>query len=105
MSTYPETLSALYVGAAADVDAAAPTTTLGCACPSGPGRAVTDSAVHGAWHALVVDQGGPAGVVDVVSLRTARGFKTETSLGETVLDERARSSGRRASGRLREACR
>lgn len=76
-----------------------------CSCPAHPGRAVTDPAAHAAWHQLVVEQGGPASLVDLESLRAARGFQTATPTGETALDERARKSGRRASGALREASR
>lgn len=79
--------------------------TLSCGCPSHRGRSITDQAAHDAWHALVVEQGGPAGVVDAVTLRAARGFKTETLHAETVLDVLARKSGRRASGKLRRAAR
>lgn len=76
-----------------------------CGCPTGPGRTVRDAAAHDAWHALVLEQGGPAGAVNATTLRAARGFKTETLRAETVLDEKARASGKRASGKLRRAAR
>lgn len=76
-----------------------------CLCPQHPGRSTNDPVQHEAWHALVVEQGGPAGLVDAASLQAARGFKTETTTGETILDVRARASGKRASGALRRASR
>lgn len=76
-----------------------------CACPSTPGRRITHPAKHAEWHALVVAQGGPAGEVNAVTLRAARRFKTETLQAETLLDQRARASGKRASGKLRRAAR
>lgn len=78
---------------------------LPCGCPTGSGRSISDQAVHNAWHALCVEQGGPAGAVTAATLQAARGFGTGTATGETVIDEKARRSGRRASGALREACR
>jgi hypothetical protein len=80
-------------------------TVLPCGCPSGPGSAITDQAAHDAWHTLVVQQGGPAGAVNADTLQAARGFGTRTAHMETVLDTRARASGKRASGKLREASR
>jgi hypothetical protein len=78
---------------------------LPCGCPTGPAHKITSQDRHDAFHALVVEQGGPAGVVNLETLQAARGFKTLTQAGETILDERARKSGRRASGKLREASR
>lgn len=43
-------------------------------CPC-PGR-ITDPARHAAWHAEVVEQGGPAGLVNIDTLRAARGMRT-----------------------------
>lgn len=77
---------------------------LPCGCPTGPGHRITDPTVHDAWHALVVDQGGPAGPVTLQTLRDARGLRV-LSLGETSFDTKARESGKRASGALREASR
>lgn len=77
----------------------------GCACPLGPGHTIGDQAAHDAWHALVVEQGGPAELVNADTLRAARGFRTGTLTGETILDTRARESGKRASGALRRAAR
>jgi hypothetical protein len=76
---------------------------LACGCPLG--RAITSPARHEAWHALVVEQGGPAGAVDLETLQAARGFKTLAPTGETIIDVKARASGKRASGKLREASR
>jgi hypothetical protein len=76
-----------------------------CGCQGGLASTITDPARHAAWHALVVEQGGPAGAVNAETLQAARGFKTVTPAGETLLDERARKSGKRASGKLREASR
>lgn len=78
---------------------------LDCGCPDGPALTITDPTQHAAWHTLVVEQGGPAGAVNAETLQAARGFKTITPAGETMLDERARKSGKRASGKLREASR
>jgi hypothetical protein len=77
--------------------------TLPCGCPTG--RRITDQAKHTAWHALVLEQGGPAGNVDAVSLQDARGFKTGTSDGETYIDVKARQTGKRASGAQRRRAR
>jgi hypothetical protein len=77
----------------------------GCGCPDQPHRRILNPAAHAAWHALVVEQGGPAGEVNAQTLRAARGFSTPTPASETVLDVRARATGRRASGALREASR
>lgn len=76
-----------------------------CGCPGTSGRHITDAAAHAAWHALVLEQGGPAGEVNAVTLRAARGFKTETLHAETLLDERARKSGKRVNGARRRAAR
>ena len=73
-----------------------------CECPM-RGVVHRDEAVHAAWHAIVVEQGGPDGPVNHYSLKAARGFKTQTVTGETILDQRARESGKRASGALRRA--
>jgi hypothetical protein len=43
-----------------------------CGCPQHPGRSISDPAAHAAWHALVVEQGGPAGRVDVETLKEER---------------------------------
>lgn len=76
-----------------------------CRCPQTPGRTITDPARHAAWHTLVVEQGGPAELVDLQALREARGPRAVSAPTETVVDERARASGKRASGKLREASR
>ena len=79
--------------------------TAGCGC-SDRGVVARDAAVHAGWHALVVEQGGPSrGPVDLDALRAARRLRFVPPPSETVVDERARASGRRASGELREACR
>lgn len=75
-----------------------------CGCPRHQGRSVSDPERHTAWHAETAAQGVP-GPVTYQTLRAARGLAGGTPSGETVLDERARASGKRASGRLREACR
>lgn len=74
-----------------------------CGCPVS--RRITDQATHDTFHTLVIEQGGPAGRVDANSLRASRGHITGTLPGETILDTRARQSGKRASGVLREASR
>lgn len=76
-----------------------------CGCPAGPGRQISDQAKHAAWHALVVEQGGPAGEVSVDTLRAARGFKGETFASETILDVKNRATGRSVSGARRRAAR
>jgi hypothetical protein len=76
-----------------------------CECPTHPGRAIADEIRHLAFHKLVIAQGGPGGLVNHVTLREARGFRTATVTGETILDQRARDSGKRASGALRRASR
>ena len=43
-----------------------------CRCPR-PER-ITDAERHAQWHELVVEQGGPAGLVDASTLRGARGL-------------------------------
>jgi hypothetical protein len=55
-------------------------TTRPCGCPSAGVVAVDDEA-HGRWHQLVVAQGGPAGVVDVITLPAAR---VELAAGSAV---------------------
>jgi hypothetical protein len=72
-----------------------------CACP---GR-VVDQDRHDAWHALVTEQTGITGAFSSDDLKAARGVGGDTLPGETILDVRARESGRRASGELRRACR
>lgn len=42
-----------------------------CRCPNG-----SRSPAHLAWHRLVIEQGGPAGLVNAQTLRDARGMKT-----------------------------
>lgn len=74
-----------------------------CGCPTYRGRAITDRALHATFHELVEQQGGPAGTVDAYTLQAERGFLTGTLTGETLLDRRARASGKRASGALRRA--
>lgn len=76
-----------------------------CACPTAPGRTISDPSRHAAWHALVVEQGGPADLVDAVSLRATRGFKTETLTAETILDVKNRLTGRSVNGARRRAAR
>lgn len=41
-----------------------------CGCSSL--AVIVDTEAHAAWHALVVEQGGPAGLVDAVTLAQAR---------------------------------
>ena len=77
-------------------------TALSCGCPIGPGRTITDPARHEEWHALVVEQGGPAGDVSAVTLQAERGFLTGTP-NETIFDAKARRSGKRSSGAQRRA--
>lgn len=75
-----------------------------CGC-SDRGVRDRDVVAHVAWHALVAEQGGPArGPVDLDALRAARRIRFVPAPTETLLDERVRSSGRRASGALRKAC-
>lgn len=76
-----------------------------CGCPQHPGRRITDPVLHAAWHARVVAQGGPVGVVNTHTLREARGISTPTPLTETVVDQRARDTGKRANGTRRRAAR
>lgn len=61
-------------------------------CPC-PGR-ITDPQRHAAWHELVVEQGGPAGAVDVVSLSRARGHREATGELPGTPAERRRHYGR-----------
>ena len=69
-----------------------------CGCP---GR-VVDLDLHAAWHAIVREQTGiERGPVDFYALKSARGYSTPTIAGDTILDVRARESGRRASGEQR----
>ena len=42
-----------------------------CHCPNG-----NRSSAHLAWHRLVIEQGGPAGMVNARTLQEARGMKT-----------------------------
>ena len=44
-----------------------------CHCPTHPGRRTTDELAHRRWHAEVVEQGGPAGLVTTEALQAARG--------------------------------
>lgn len=44
-----------------------------CGCPKSPGKRIHDVDRHLAFHALVVEQGGPEGVVDFASVRAMRG--------------------------------
>ena len=70
-------------------------------------RAVSgvDEQKHAAYHALIVEQTGlTAGPIDLEAVRASRGGY-EHSPRETLLDERARASGKRASGARREAAR
>ncbi|MGZ4597438.1 MAG: hypothetical protein ACXV3V_10975 [Actinomycetes bacterium] len=55
-----------------------------CSCPQHPGRAITDPAGHAAWHQLVEEQGGPAGLVNLATLRAARGFNTPPPTVQTA---------------------
>lgn len=43
-----------------------------CGCPVVPARTVTDEAAHAAFHALVVEQGGPSGEVRTGTTRGTR---------------------------------
>lgn len=70
-----------------------------CGCPG----LVADEDVHAQWHALVRDQTGICGPFSIYGLKAARGVGGDTLPGETVLDARARTSGKRASGALRRA--
>lgn len=79
-------------------DQVVPAATQPCACPATPGVTVTDRAAHDAWHSLVVEQGGPAGVVDMLSLQRARGAARAALLSEVEPDPKAR---RRAYATLR----
>ena len=47
-------------------------TAVECGCPRPEG--ITNPERHAKWHALVVAQGGPAGVVNASTLRAARGL-------------------------------
>ena len=53
-----------------------------CGCPQHPGRGVTDRRLHELWHALVVEQGGPAGL-------QARALQVDP--GEQILERAGRS--------------
>ncbi len=76
-----------------------------CGCPKNPARTITDPQKHQDWHRLVVQQGGPAGEVSFVTLRTKKGHTTVTPLTPTVLDDRAEKSGKRVSAARRRAAR
>lgn len=65
---------------------------------------ISDAEVHDAWHKLVEAQTGiQRGPVTIYTLKAARGVGGDTLPGETILDVRARESGKRASGALRRA--
>ena len=70
-----------------------------CGCPTGPGRSITDEARHADWHRLVIEQGGPAGLVNAETLRAARGWKTPPPPPSTptAVDDAAILSGKRRS--------
>jgi hypothetical protein len=76
---------------------------MNCACPENPARTVTDPARHEAWHALVVAQGGPAGLVNAATLRELRGMTGGVGASRTVVDVRAELSGKRVPGWRRRA--
>lgn len=71
-----------------------------CGCLGGV--VVCDVDRHLAWHALVVEQGGPAGVVNAETVREARGLAGGTP-GTTYFDVRVEKLGQRASGARRRA--
>lgn len=73
-----------------------------CECPTYPGRVVSDSERHREWHELVEEQTGLTGLCDAAALHKARGHGNTLAM-ETVLDRRARESGKRASGAMRRA--
>lgn len=75
-----------------------------CGC-SDRGVRHVDEVLHAAWHALVVEQGGPAGRVGLAELRASRG-PTAHPLppgAETVLDARNRAQGKSNPGWQRQA--
>ena len=74
-----------------------------CGCRISAGSRIVDEGKHAAWHELVVAQGGPVGEVSLNTLRAARGMQTVSLSSETILDSRARDSGKRASGECRRA--
>jgi len=55
------------------------TTRRDCGCPVHRGRTVVDEELHAAFHALVVEQGGPAGEVRTATTRAALGNTRRTS--------------------------
>lgn len=75
-----------------------------CGCYSDQST-IGDGDRHAAWHAEVEAQTGiTRGPVDLDALRAARGGHV-AGAGETYLDRKARATGKRASGALREASR
>ena len=75
-----------------------------CGCKGG--SRIISAEGHARFHALVKEQlGVERGPVDVRLTMAVRGFATATPAMETVLDVRARESGKRASGELRRASR
>lgn len=75
-----------------------------CACPSHPGRTITDPVRHAAFHELVVEQGGPAGVVDAQSLQAHRGMRTAAPDMHSIRERHLRE-GKSSPGWRREASR
>lgn len=69
----------------------------GCACPQHAGRRIVDLERHTAWHELVIEQGGPADVVDAVSLRDARGMTALTIPTQPDGNDRPDAPARRRS--------
>jgi hypothetical protein len=75
-----------------------------CGCSS-LASTISDAEQHAKWHALVLEQTGLDRIDSVYTLKAARGIGGDTLDAETIIDVKARQSGRRASGKLREACR
>ena len=65
-----------------------------CGCPAILIRTITDSERHTAWHELVVAQQGPAGEVNIETLRLARGTSNSAPALRTLIDVR-KQTGRR----------
>lgn len=65
-----------------------------CGCLDARGHTITDPDRHVAWHALVVEQGGPAGAVNGETVRQARGMSMVAPPDRTLIDVRKRT-GRR----------
>lgn len=70
-----------------------------CLCPNG-----NRTPEHLAWHRLVIEQGGPAGLVNAKTLQAARGMKTAAPDMHSI-QARNERLGKSSPGWRREAAR